>query len=83
MVANEPVPITDRRVARGERRTSGRGGRRGGESHRCDRETIVETLAQLARLREENALLRRAALAFGALAERLNRRMAPAGDQHD
>jgi len=83
MVANEPVPITDRRVAGGERRASGRGGRRGAESHRSDRETIVNALAELARLRDENALLRRAALAFGALAERLNQRIAPAGDHHD
>jgi len=49
-----------------------RGGRRRDERFRSDRETIVSLLTELAKLREENALLRRAALSFGALAERLN-----------
>ena len=37
-----------------------------------DRDTIVGLLKEIAALREENALLRRAAIAFGGLAERLN-----------
>jgi hypothetical protein len=42
------------------------------ERSRADRETIASLLTEIAALREENALLRRAAIAFGALAERLN-----------
>jgi hypothetical protein len=83
MVPNEPGPITDRRVTQGDRRASGRGGRRHGELHRYDSELNASLLSELAALRDENALLRRAALSFGALAERLSQRIASAGDRRD
>lgn len=55
-----------------DRRAVRRGGRRPGERDQTDRETIIQLLAEIAALREENMLLRRASLAFGGLAERLN-----------
>jgi hypothetical protein len=53
--------------------------RRPSERSRADRETIANLLTEIAALREENALLRRAAIAFGALAERLNHTLKSAG----
>jgi hypothetical protein len=64
-------PDRDRRTTP-DRRAVARGGRRREERYQSDRETIVSLLTELAKLREENTLLRRAALSFGALAERLN-----------
>jgi hypothetical protein len=71
-VASEPSPPDrDRRVTP-DRRAVARGGRRRDERSRSERETIASLVTEIAALREENALLRRAAIAFGALAERLN-----------
>jgi len=64
-------PERDRRVTP-DRRAVARGGRRREERFQSDRETIVGLLKEITALREENALLRRAAIAFGGLAERLN-----------
>ena len=64
-------PERDRRVTP-DRRAVTRGGRRGDKRSQPDRDTIASLLKEIALLREENELLRRAALAFGALAERLN-----------
>ena len=71
MPSDPSRPERDRRVTP-NRRAVVRGGRRGNERKRSDRETIASLLTEIAALREENALLRRAAIAFGALAERLN-----------
>ncbi len=68
-----PQQHGDRRRNASERRAAGRGGRRAEEPYRSDRHTVV-LLAEVARLRDENALLREAALTFGALAERLTKR---------
>ncbi len=64
----------DRRRARHDRRAVRRAGRRGEEPYGTDRHAVA-LLAEVARLREENMLLRHAALAFGALAERLNEKI--------
>ena len=78
MVATEPVrPDRERRLATLDRRALPRGGRRRDESDLSDRETIISLLTELMKLREENALLRGAALTFGALAERLHKRINP------
>lgn len=75
-MATEPLPPDrERRVAAQDRRAIPRGGRRRDESDLSDRETIISLLAELMKLREENALLRGAALTFGALAERLHKRI--------
>ena len=75
-MATEPLPLDrERRVAAQDRRAIPRGGRRRDESDLSDRETIIGLLAELMKLREENALLRGAALSFGALAERLHKRI--------
>jgi hypothetical protein len=76
--SDQPPPDRDRRVTP-DRRAVTRGGRRPSERSRADRETIANLLTEIAALREENALLRRAAIAFGALAERLNHTLKSAG----
>jgi hypothetical protein len=63
-----------RRGALDDRRAVRRAGRRGEEPYRSDRHTVA-LLAEVARLRDENALLREAALTFGALADRLTKRI--------
>jgi hypothetical protein len=71
-VASGPTrPKQDRRVTP-DRRAVARGGRRREERYESDRETVLGLLKEITALREENALLRRAAIAFGGLAERLN-----------
>lgn len=67
-----PLPPDGERRTGPDRRAIPRGGRRRHERDRSDRDTIIDLVVENAALREENALLRRAALAFGALAERLN-----------
>jgi hypothetical protein len=75
-MATEPLPPgRERRVATQDRRAIPRGGRRRDESDLSDRETIISLVTELMKLREENALLRGAALSFGALAERLYKRI--------
>jgi hypothetical protein len=76
--SDQSPPERDRRVTP-DRRAVTRGGRRRGERSRADRETIAGLLTEIAALREENALLRRAAIAFGALAERLNKTLRSGG----
>jgi len=71
----EPArPKDDRRRAMHDRRAVRRAGRRGEEPYGSDRHAVA-LLAEVARLREENMLLRHAALTFGALAERLNKKI--------
>jgi hypothetical protein len=71
VASGPPHPERDRR-ATSDRRAVARGGRRRDERFRSDRDVIVSLLSELAAVREENVLLRRAAISFGALAERLN-----------
>jgi hypothetical protein len=72
VVAGPSEPYRDRRTTT-DRRAVARGGRRQEDRDRSDRDTVVTLLIELASLREENTLLRRAAISFGALAERLNK----------
>lgn len=67
-------PERDRRVT-ADRRALAHDNGRGEEHSRSERETIATLRSEIAALQEENALLRRAAIAFGALAERLNARL--------
>lgn len=64
----------NRRHAAPDRRAFARGGRRAGERYRSHLDTAA-LVAELAVLREENALLRDAAMTFGGLAERLNTKL--------
>jgi hypothetical protein len=64
----------DRRRKPRERRAFARGGRRRGERYRSHVDTAA-LVTEIAGLREENALLRDAAVTFGGLAERLNTRL--------
>lgn len=71
-----PAMELDRRNTAPERRSVVRGGRRSAEQSRYHLDTAA-LLAEVGKLREENALLRDASLTFGALAERLSKNEVP------
>jgi hypothetical protein len=64
----------DRRNVPAERRAVMRGGRRHRDANAANLD-VTALLAEVGHLREENELLRNAALTFGALAERLSLRV--------
>lgn len=85
------APVTDRPVARigpdrrtlpAERRAVMRGGRRHSDANAPDLDVPL-LLAEVGHLREENELLRNAALTFGALAERLSLRAKSITSEHE
>jgi hypothetical protein len=90
-VEKVPARVTDRPVARigpdrrtlpAERRAVMRGGRRHSDAQAPDL-NVPLLLTEVGHLREENELLRNAALTFGALAERLSLRAKSNTGEHE